>query len=284
LPPPRNNNVDSPLQARTDTVAISTFSDAQYLDDDVSNTSTMTVNCCALDQQQLYNANASALVAFSVANKVCSVLLAPRLNLDNSFFFEMPQAMSKSMMFEMIGEHLAVVQNKARKITAGLGPSAARLTVKSSAEEDFISAIQCTTTDIIPSEGLASGKKRKNEVPTDTALVRRSPRQNKYDGFKVHLVSDTKVVKSKVLPRKVPAVKISVKQKGKAVLHKEEDYDPTCVPVLRSICVNLCGIHPSDVSSQKLLAEDDEDEVISQLISLYISLRSGLFCVGILGV
>jgi hypothetical protein len=167
LPPPRNNTVDSPLQAWTDTVAISTSSNAQYLDDDVSHTSIMTVNCCALDQQQLYNANASALVAFSVANKVFSVLLAPRLNLDNSFFFEMPQAMSKSMMFEMIGEHLAVVQNKARKITAGLGPSAARLTVKSSAEKDFISAIQCTTTDIIPSEGLASGQKRKNEVPAN---------------------------------------------------------------------------------------------------------------------
>jgi hypothetical protein len=69
----------------------------------------------------------------------------------------------------------------------------------------------------------------------------------------VHLVSDTKVVKSKVLPRKVPAVKFSAKEKGKIVIQKEEDYAPTHVHVLQSIGVNLCGIHPADVSSQKLL-------------------------------
>lgn len=157
-----------------------------------------------MEQQHLYNANASALIAFSVASKVCSVLLAPRLNLDNSFFFEVPQTMTKSMMFEMIDEHLAVVQNKARKTSIGLGPSAVRITIKSIAEEGSISAIQCIASDIIPFEGLAAGQKRKMEVPTYTTMGRRSPRQNKYDGFKVHLVSDSKVVKSKVMPRKVP--------------------------------------------------------------------------------
>jgi hypothetical protein len=99
------------------------------------------------------------------------------------------------------------------------------------------------------------------EVPSDTAMVRRSPRKNKYDGFKVHLVSNTKVIKSKVMPRKVPAIKYTAKEKGKKVLqNEEEDLAPTPVPVLQSIGVNLCGLHPSEVSSQKLLAEEVENE------------------------
>jgi hypothetical protein len=143
----------------------------------------------------------------------------------------------------------------------GLGPSAARVTVKIIAEENLISAIPCIASDVIPSEGFAAGQKRKMEVPSDTTMVSRSPRQNKYDGFKVHLVSDTKVIKSKVMPRKVPAIKFTAKDKGKKVLqNEEEDYAPTPVPVLQSIGVNLCGLHPSDVSSQKLLAEEVEKE------------------------
>jgi hypothetical protein len=260
LPPSRNNIVDSPMQAWTDTGAITTSSDAQFMDDEDSESSVV-VNCCFLDQQQFYDANASALIAFSVATKVCSVFLAPRLNLDNSSFFTMPQTMSKAMLYEMIEEKLAVVQKKSRKVSVGLGPSAARVTVKSITEENLISAIPCIASDIIPSDGVAAGQKRKMEVPSDTTLVRRSPRQNKYDGFKVHLVSDTKVIKSKVMPRKVPAVKFTAKEKGKKIQqNEEEDYAPTPVPVLQSIGVNLCGLHPSEVSSQKLLVEEVENE------------------------
>jgi hypothetical protein len=249
------------VQAWTDSGAVTTSSDAQFRDDDESESSAITVNCCSLGQQQFYAANASALIAFSVATKVCSVFLAPRLHLDNSFFFAIPQTMSKSMMYELIEEHLTVVQKKARKISVGLGPSAVRVTVKNITEDNFISAIPCTASDIMPSEGIVAGQKRKMEVPSDTAMVRRSPRKNKYDGFKVHLVSNTKVIKSKVMPRKVPAIKYTAKEKGKKVLqNEEEDLAPTPVPVLQSIGVNLCGLHPSEVSSQKLLAEEVENE------------------------
>jgi hypothetical protein len=67
------------------------------------------------------------------------------------------------------------------------------------------------------------------------------------------------------MPRKVHAIKFSAKEKGKKFTQKEdEDYAPTPVPILQSIGVNLCGLHPSDVSSQKLLAEEEENEVILQ--------------------
>jgi hypothetical protein len=46
-----------------------------------------------------------------------------------------------------------------------------------------------------------------------TSQVRRSARSNKYDGFKVHLIFDTKLAKSKVKARVVPAVKETMKKK-----------------------------------------------------------------------
>jgi hypothetical protein len=59
----------------------------------------------------------------------------------------------------------------------------------------------------------------------------------------------------------VPAIKYTAKEKGKKILqNEEEDLSPTPVPVLQSIGVNLCGIHPSEVSSQKLLTEEVENE------------------------
>jgi hypothetical protein len=72
------------------------------------------------------------------------------------------------------------------------------------------------------------------------------------------------MTKSKVQPRKIPDVKISAKEKGKVVVNNVEYYAPTPIPVLQAIGVNLCGMHPSDLSSQKLLAENVEEDDASQ--------------------
>jgi hypothetical protein len=87
-------------------------------------------------------------------------------------------------------------------------------------------------------------------MPESTLQVRRSPRTNKYDGFKPRNDSDTKTVKSKVKPRKDPS-----KQKANADTPAAPSTSAvTPIPVLQSIGINLCGIPPTEVSSQKLLS------------------------------
>jgi hypothetical protein len=105
-------------------------------------------------------------------------------------------------------------------------------------------------------------------APICTTQVRRSTRCNKYDGFKPKNFSDSKATKSKVKPRKVNTAIVLVPT------DEDDAADPllldngsnvpdfTPIPVLHAIGVNLCGVPPEEISTQKLMeiASDDEEE------------------------
>ena len=81
-------------------------------------------------------------------------------------------------------------------------------------------------------------------TPLTTGCVRRSPRANKYDGFKNAAVRDVKVKKSKVKPIVKPSV----------LSASADDPPPMPITTLQCIGVKLCGVPPEEVSSVKLLA------------------------------
>jgi hypothetical protein len=256
LHPPVTNVTDNPLQIWTYSIANSTSSDAMYIDTnmaDVSIVLRLNVNVMQSVDQQIHDANKEALVNFARANSVFQQLQAPRLSLDNSYFFVQPLQMSGSMLFEVIGEYFMLVRNKSRKISFTARPKGGL----------SISRLQVDTTHkTLPWIDLqVVGQKRKMDTPSVTTEVRRSPRQNKYDGFKVHQTTDAKINKSKVKPRKCPLIKPDVTDQQSKSNSTSEVLPPTPMPVLQQIGINLCGIHPSALSPQQLLADLPDDDV-----------------------
>lgn len=58
-----------------------------------------------------------------------------------------------------------------------------------------------------PSESqTGKSRKGKNQVPIDTASLRRGNRSNKYDGFRINLTNESRSHKSKVKPRALPSM------------------------------------------------------------------------------
>ena len=88
-------------------------------------------------------------------------------------------------------------------------------------------------------------------VPLDTAAVRRSTRSNKYDGFKVPSLYDTRKTTSKVKPRVIPSIGTSASAASSA----GEIPPPTPIATLQSIGVNRCAIPAAELSEETLLAE-----------------------------
>jgi hypothetical protein len=74
-------------------------------------------------------------------------------------------------------------------------------------------------------------------------------------------ISEKKHVASKVKPRKDPTVLLKIDDGGPSNAIPVE----TSVPAIQAIAVNLCGVPPDDVSTNKLLAplqeEDDSDHI-----------------------
>lgn len=102
---------------------------------------------------------------------------------------------------------------------------------------------------------------KKGKTPIDMTAVRRSSRANKYDGFKIHLPSDAKVVKSKVKPRLIP----SVKTISMAAAPQKDVTGGTILPPAKSVkelqhTGTLCGIAPNDLTPEKLLASKTGDD------------------------
>jgi hypothetical protein len=104
------------------------------------------------------------------------------------------------------------------------------------------------------------GRKRKQamqaQAPECTTHVRRSPRGNKYNGFKPRNDSEKKAVASKVKPRKDPTVLPQIDGGGPSTAIPAE----TSVPAIQAIVVNLCGVPPDEVSPKKLLASLQEED------------------------
>lgn len=107
-----------------------------------------------------------------------------------------------------MGEYIHLTQERkvARKSLAS--PGATSMTVDSNNTSDTDSSVSNTNSSL--DIGVVGQKRKKSHLmmaPTCTTLVRRSPRSNKYDGFKPMNDSDTKAIKSKVKPRKYPTIK-----------------------------------------------------------------------------
>ena len=106
-------------------------------------------------------------------------------------------------------------------------------------------------------------KMRKVDAPACTALVRRSTRATRYNGFKPSAPTDIKKVKSKVKSRKLPFASGMDGSADQLVLAMNEPNNappPTPLSVLQNIGVMLCGVPPKEVSPKKLLAKLQEED------------------------
>jgi hypothetical protein len=248
LPPPASNITDSPLQAWTDNISGSDSENAMMTgqqDEDYEVSTVLSMNMSMGDYRAFDLANASLLANFSIAKSVWERTFSPNLELDNGKFLSCEWQISPSMAFELVGEAFCFMNNKKARVCAPaqhLPPSL-----------NIAAQIEAFTG-------------QKGETPLVTTQVRRSARANKYDGFKIHLISDTKIAKSKVKARVVPAVKKTLKKKksgGENIAQMAGEHNippPTPIATLQSIGVNLCGVPPEDVSPMKLLALPQEEE------------------------
>jgi hypothetical protein len=101
----------------------------------------------------------------------------------------------------------------------------------------------------------------------DTIQLRRSARSNKYNGFRVPPPSDKKPVASKVKPRKEPFVHCSSHATAPSSATRNGKVSqvvppPTAIHTIQSIATNMCGMHPSQISTHKLLASHEEKEQV----------------------
>ena len=101
----------------------------------------------------------------------------------------------------------------------------------------------------------------KEPANLDTVLLRRSARANKYDGFRVPPVSDKRAATSKVKPRKDPSLHGLAISSPPSVGRHDKVSDaippPTSIHAIQSIGTNMCGVHPSQLSEDKLLATQE---------------------------
>ena len=116
-----------------------------------------------------------------------------------------------------------------------------------------------------------AGTATRSVTPLVTQQVRRSPRANKYDGFRVSVVTDAKVKKSKVKPINKPSfanatsASTSTGQAGLTDDGSSTDMPPpTPISTLQCIGIHLCGVAPADISPVKLLAslQGEDDKLI----------------------
>ena len=104
--------------------------------------------------------------------------------------------------------------------------------------------------------GTSVVRKGKAKAPASVLEVRRSNRSNKYDGFKVPSVSDTKPKASKVKPRVVPsATDTPMEVVDHTVNQGDYILPPTPIQVLQHIGISKCAIPPAEVSEEALMAD-----------------------------
>ena len=100
-------------------------------------------------------------------------------------------------------------------------------------------------------------------APIDTATLRRSTRNNKYDGFRVNLASDTRQTKSRVKPRVIPSAleateDTPVDSTAAAAPGVDDDAPippPTPIPTMQPIGVNLCAVPVEELTTSVLSDE-----------------------------
>jgi hypothetical protein len=233
VPPPLSNLADSPMQAWTDSISDNSSSSVENMDLDVLGS--VQINSFSLNNASFQDLHAEIWARVTLVKALVNSTPSP---MTDGKFLSIQMQVPTSVLFEMVHEFLNLTNGrKVARTASSLGP----LSIPDTEVIEQIDSIAHV------------GQKRKKvsiAMPESTLQVRRSPRTNKYDGFKPRNDSDTKTVKSKVKPRKDPS-----KQKATADTPAAPSNSAvTPIPVLQSIGINLCGIPPTEVSSQKLLS------------------------------
>ena len=117
-----------------------------------------------------------------------------------------------------------------------------------------------TGSDLVPgasSAGVSKGKRGKNKAPISVMQVRRSNRSNKYDGFKVPLISDSKAKTSKVKPRVIPNMASAVVITELSDDHDAEVPPPLSIHEIQQIGSTRCAIPPEELTEEVLLADQE---------------------------
>ena len=117
-----------------------------------------------------------------------------------------------------------------------------------------------TGSDSVPgasSAGMSKGKRGKNKAPISVMQVRRSNRSNKYDGFKVPLISDSKAKTSKVKPRVIPNMASAVVITELSDDHDAEVPPPLSIHEIQQIGATRCAIPPEELTEEVLLADQE---------------------------
>lgn len=115
--------------------------------------------------------------------------------------------------------------------------------VNSSSEPPSLAAVN----SILEPAGLAvvtHGRRAWAPSPTSNVEVRRSNHSNKYNGFKVNQVTETRTTNSKVKPRLVPSIESS----SSAMDLTSEDVPPIPVHVLQAIGINKCAVPAAELT------------------------------------
>jgi hypothetical protein len=128
------------------------------------------------------------------------------------------------------------------------------------------------TEDEAESSAAAATRKRRRQVQVSVENLRRSPRSNKYQGFKQQIVSDRVERKSHVKPsctltitpppRPVSdSLPVNVTPETEEEQGREAEVPPpTPMMLLQHIAVNLCGVPEEEISQEALLATREDEE------------------------
>jgi hypothetical protein len=125
--------------------------------------------------------------------------------------------------------------------------------------------------DEAESSTAAASRKCRRQIQVSVESLRRSPRSNKYQGFKQPITSDRVERKSHVKPSHALTItpppgpesdRCPVNQP--AVTDEEENQDsdappPTPIMLLQHVAINLCGVPEEEITQEALQAVEEED-------------------------
>ena len=103
----------------------------------------------------------------------------------------------------------------------------------------------------------AINKRGKNKAPLSVTSVRRSARSNKYDGFKVPPLTDSRTKISKVKPRVIPNA-VSAVVISEITDEQPEDGElppPMTIEQIQHIAIQQCVVPPEEVTEDLLMAD-----------------------------